>query len=672
MANLQANTYIYQLTTRPLSILTLSLLLNATNVLAQTNQDREAISRLLPAPKELNLTGGTGAAYNTIPIENAVVGIEGAYDYTLAGYDNEAYQLAISNGQITIDAVSRLGFIRARQTLAQLAEAVGGNNPMLPACTVKDWPAFKLRGYMHDVGRSFISVDELKNEIKKFAQFKVNTFHFHLTENQAWRFESKKYPMLTADASMTRFAGKYYTQEQCKELDQLAYDNGMVIIPEIDMPGHSAAFERAMGHEMQTDEGKSELKDILGEVAECFPHSPYIHIGADEKDNIDVEFLKEMATYIRKTLGKKCVVWNRIRGIDITNDFADMTTNWASAGTMQEGRPNVDMRYNYTNHFDVFADLIGIYKSNIFYINQGNENVAGEISAAWNDRKTATQEDIIKQNNVWANVIASATRAWNGGGKQYIEKGGTTLPNSGAEFEDFKDFEDRFLWHKSHSLKNELIPYVKQTNVRWQITDAFPNGGDKAAQFPPETEGLQDCYIYHGQTYATGRATGAGIYLRHTWGTTVPTYYTSPQNNTTAYAWTYVYSPKAQTAGALIEFQNYGRSENDAAPENGQWDKKGSRIWLNDIEIMGPIWTNAGKTIDSEVDLGNENFTARPPVRVQLNKGWNKVFMKLPYVDVRDVRLNKWMFTFALTDAEGKNALDGLSYSPARCIDDAE
>lgn len=79
---------------------------------------------------------------------------------------------------------------------------------------------------------------------------------------------------------------------------------------------------------------------------------------------------------------------------------------------------------------------------------------------------------------------------------------------------------------------------------------------------------------------------------------------------------------------------------------------------------MPPVWTNSGKSIDNEVDLGNENFTARPPLAINLKKGWNKVLIKLPYVAADGVRLNKWMFTFVITDSEGRNALDGIIYSP--------
>lgn len=614
---------------------------------------------------------------NGVPVTVTLVSsIDGAYDYQLDKYENEAYQLIITSDAIEIKAITKTGVIRAAQTLVQLAEGYD-NTPELEAVSITDWPAFKLRGYMHDVGRSFIEFETLKKHIDLLSRFKVNTFHWHLTENQAWRFEVKAYPQLTYASSMTRFEGKYYTQEQCKALQDYAKERGVIVIPEIDMPGHSQAFKTAMGHSMQTDQGVAELKTILEEVVATFPDAPYIHIGADEEKITYTNFLKIMTDKVH-SLGKKVVVWNPIQNVTITTSTgADMTQMWSSSGKVIEGMPNIDCRYNYTNHFDVFADLVGIYKSNIYYTDKGNANVAGTISAPWNDRKTPTEKDIIIQNNFYANVIASAERAWIGGGKQYIEKGGTTLPNSGEEYDEFADWERRFLFHKANSLKNEPIAYVKQTNIRWHITEPFPNNGNMNATFTPENDGLdpeaemKESYEYNGEIYNTGMATGAGIYLRHTWGNnTVPTYYGNTNHeNKTAYAWTYVYSDKVQTVGAQIEFQNYGRSEKDTAPDKGKWDRKGSDIWLNGERIEPPVWDNTGVGINNEVDLKNENFTARKPIPITLKQGWNKVFIKLPYVSANGVRLNKWMFTFVLTDLNGTDAVEGLVYSPNKCLD---
>ena len=626
-----------------------------------------------------------GSAVNVTLVKS----IDGAYDYELYGYENEAYTLDVTSSGITITAVTPTGIIRAAQTLTQMAEGWDGT-PALEAASVKDWPAFKVRGYMHDVGRSFISADELVKQVELFSRFKVNTFHWHMTENQAWRFEVKAYPQLTSDASMTRFKGQYYTQEDCKKVLEAAKKHGMIVVPEIDMPGHSEAFERAMGFGMQTDEGKKVLKKVLDEVCELFADAPYIHIGGDEVSTT-AAYLNEMIAYV-ESKGKKCELWNPINGIGQDALKHSLAQMWGTRGYLASGKANIDSRYNYTNHFDVFADLVGIYKSNIYYHEKGTPEVAGSISGCWNDRKVADEKAIMAQNNVWANVIATAERTWIGGGKQYIDNmtntpanlkadgghGGVMLPNSGDEYEEFKNWETRFLFHKANSLKNEPIPYVKQTNVRWRISDAFPNGGSETAAFGPEEAGksasvelLPEVYTHEDKNYYTGMATGAGIYLAHTWGNSIiDAYYDAPAYNTTAYAWTYVYSPKAQEVGAQIEFQNYSRSEQDAAAPAGKWDHFGSKIWINGEEIAAPKWDNSGVSISSkEVELKNENFPGRKPIKVTLKEGWNKVFMKLPYFN-KGYRLKKWMFTCVFTDTEGVNAVDGLIYSPNQCMDE--
>lgn len=410
----------------------------------------------------------------------------GTFDYTLADFPNEGYKLHVSSNAITILAASKTGVIRAAQTLAQLAEERDG--AYITGVSITDYPAFKLRGFMHDVGRSFISYEELKKEIDLLARFKVNVFHWHLTDNQGFRFESKVFPQLNNASNMSRFPGLYYTQEQCTELEAYAAERGLTIIPEIDMPGHSTAFTNAMGYAMSSDQGRAALKQLLAELAAAFPLAPYIHMGADEAGTT-AAFVNEMSKYIKETLGRRCIVWNPISGVTINTTnlpYIDMTEMWSTAGKKVSGVPNIDCRYNYVNHFDVFADLVGIYKSNVYYEAQGNSEVAGAITALWNDRKTPAETDIVCQNNLYANALATAERGWMGGGRRYIEVGGTTLPGIGSEFEEFADWERRFLHYKDSWLKDEPIPYVRQTNVKWRITDAFPNGGDAATVLPPE------------------------------------------------------------------------------------------------------------------------------------------------------------------------------------------
>lgn len=133
--------------------------------------------------------------------------IDGAHAQRLPGFPDEAYTLTIDSQRIAITATNATGVTRAAQTLTQLAEGWDGD-PALEALSLTDWPAFRLRGVMHDVGRSFITLQELKKEVDLLARFKINVFHWHLTENQAWRFQVRAYPQLTDAATMTREAGR--------------------------------------------------------------------------------------------------------------------------------------------------------------------------------------------------------------------------------------------------------------------------------------------------------------------------------------------------------------------------------------------------------------------------------------------------------------------------------
>lgn len=598
--------------------------------------------------------------------------IDGLYDYPLYGYPQEGYRLCVDRDTILIQAPHAMGVTRAAQTLRQMAEGGGG---FIEGVEIVDWPAFKLRGFMHDVGRSFLPVDELKREIDLLSRFKVNTFHWHLTDNTGWRLEVKAYPQLTGDKSIIRYPGEYYTQADARELQDFAAARGMVIIPEIDLPGHSGPFERAMGYSMQTPQGIEALKIILAEVADVFDKSPYIHIGGDEI-HFDDDYLINMIDYVH-SLDKKVVIWNRYnrppKVVDPAVIPCDMTTNWATSGTLSPGIPNIDMRYNYTNHFDVFADVVGIYKSSIFGRDTGDKDVAGTISAAWNDTKTPTHDDIVRQNNIYANILASAERVWKGGGERYIEQGGVTLPLSGAEYDEFADWERRFLHHKATTLSDaaDMIPYVRQSDVVWRVTDQIPNGGDPSALLMPELylndEVMPDSFSIDGVVYGVSDVRGAGIYLRHIWHPIVKGYYDAPRDSVTAYAWTYIYSPVEQDAGALIEFYTYSRSGDEKAPPAGCWDRRGSRIWLNGEEIAAPAWQQPDADIRQDMtDSGliNENLTNRPAVNIHLKKGWNKVFMKLPHADQGGTKRDKWQFTFVITDAAGRDALDGIVYSP--------
>lgn len=577
----------------------------------------------------------------------------------------EAYRLTVSRGKIEVEAVTRRGVYWAMQTLAQLQEN-RGKRVAFAGCEVTDWPAFRIRGFMQDVGRSYVSLEELKREIAMLSRFKVNVFHWHLTENQSWRLESKIFPMLNDSVNTTRMPGKFYTQEEAKELVAFCKAHNVLLIPEFDMPGHSAAFVRAFRHDMQSPEGMKILNLLVDEVCETFDVS-YIHIGTDEVRFTNPSFVPEMVAYVRSH-GKKVISWNP--GWHYKPGEIDMTHLWSYRGKAQAGIPAIDSKFHYLNHFDTFGDIIALYNSRIYNVEQGSDDIAGTIVALWHDRYVDSEWNMVLENNFYPNALAMAERAWRGGGTEYFDKNATILRSEKSpEFKAFADFEKRMLWHKEHTFKGYPFAYVKQTDVKWNITDAFPNGGDLTKVFPPEQE-LKKSYVYEGKEYAVNAAIGAGIYLRHVWGELVPGFYKNPQENHTAYAYTWVYSPKSQDVGLWAEFQNYSRSEMDLAPPQGKWDYKGSRIWINDKEILPPVWSATHREKSNEIPLGNENCVARPPLSVHLEKGWNKVLLKLPVGGFRsaDVRLVKWMFTVVFVSPDGEHAAEGLIYSPDKTL----
>ena len=597
-------------------------------------------SSLLPLPQKYQFNGKKSSDELTVE-EKYVSQIEGAK------FQEEAYHLTVTGKRIILEATTPKGMYWGKQTLEQL-KYTKNKKTYLPQCDITDWPAFRIRGFMHDVGRSYIPVEELKREISLLSRYKVNVFHWHLTENQAWRLECKKYPQLNAPENMEREKGKYYTLKEARELVEFCKKHQVLLIPEIDMPGHSAAFERTFKTDMQSEKGTQILKDIIDEVCATFD-VPYLHIGTDEVQFTNPDFVPMMVRYIRDK-GKKVISYNP--GWNYKPGEIDMMQLWSYRGKAQKGIPAIDCRYHYANHFDTYADLVAMFNSRIYNQTEGSDDLAGCIIAFWNDRFIDNTPQLLAENNFYPYMLTLAERTWRGGGNCYFDGKGTLLwEDEPEQLAAFKEFEDRLLWQKKTWLKEVPFPYVRQTQSEWQITDAFPNGGDLNKVFPPE-EKEDSVYQFEGKTYKTRKIIGNGIYLRHVWGTLVPGFYANPQENHTAYATRWIYSPKERKTQLMLEFQNYSRSESDLAPRQGTWDYKCSRAWLNGKEIMPPVWENTNTERSNEITLKNENYVSRPAVDITLKKGWNKLMLKLPVgkFSSKETRLVKWMFTVAILD----------------------
>ncbi|MHB9055303.1 MAG: glycoside hydrolase family 20 protein [Paludibacteraceae bacterium] len=238
---------------------------------------------------------------------------------TVKNSNQERYQLTVSKNDITIEGGSEAGVFYGIQTLRK-ATPIGQSNVIYPAVKITDQPRFGYRGMHLDVGRHFMPAEFIKKYIDILALHNMNTFHWHLTEDQGWRIEIKKYPKLTevgAWRSETvvghnsgKFDGKphggFYTQDQIRDIVKYAADRHITIIPEIDLPGHMLAALASypeLGctggpYEVEKTWGVFDdvlcagqektytfLEDVLTEVCDLFP-SKYIHIGGDESPKV--------------------------------------------------------------------------------------------------------------------------------------------------------------------------------------------------------------------------------------------------------------------------------------------------------------------------------------------------------------------------------------------------
>jgi hexosaminidase len=233
------------------------------------------------------------------------------------GYNKAAYELKANSKSISIFASDNSGIFYGIQTFWQIISREEANS-LFPALNIKDEPAYSWRGMHLDCSRHFFSPEEIKKYIDYLAMYKMNVFHWHLTDDQGWRIEIKKYPKLTEISSKRKetligrpskdqqFDGKeyggFYTQEELKEIVKYAEQKHITIVPEIEMPGHSLAVLAAYpelsckGESFETgtwwgvfddvfcagnDSVFVFLQNVLEEVISIFP-SKFIHIGGDE------------------------------------------------------------------------------------------------------------------------------------------------------------------------------------------------------------------------------------------------------------------------------------------------------------------------------------------------------------------------------------------------------
>ncbi len=336
------------------------------------------------------------------------------------GFFDESYSIEVTADAVYLTAAGKAGLCRGIQTLRQLmpyeiysscTETVQWH---IPVCTVSDKPRFRWRGVHLDVARHFFAADEVCRYIELAAQHKFNIFHWHLTDDQGWRIEIKKYPRLTEKGAWRKTTlvghvsntphrfdglpyGGFYTQDDIRRIVAFAARRGITVVPEIDMPGHMQAAiaaypELGNNPSAQLDvwplwgvsrhilnarpETIEFMKDVLSEILELFP-SRYIHIGGDEAlktewlDNVQANILmaetqsenaEQLQTYFILQIaeflashGRKAVGWDDVLAGGMPPDTAIM--NWREPELAVQGVKNgakVIMAPNQYTYFDMY------------------------------------------------------------------------------------------------------------------------------------------------------------------------------------------------------------------------------------------------------------------------------------------------------------------------------
>ncbi|HWI90763.1 MAG TPA: SGNH/GDSL hydrolase family protein [Flavisolibacter sp.] len=544
---------------------------------------------------------------------------------------DEAYHLTVTAKEILLTSKTSRGIFNGIQTLLQLMQ----NGKKTIACEIADWPAFSWRGYMIDVGRNYMPMNLLKQQIDVMARYKFNVFHFHSTEDIAWRFAIKQYPQLTDADNMTRNKGKFYSEKEISELIAYCKERYINFVPEIDMPGHSAAFRRVMKTDMQSDSGIRFIKNILKEICTTYD-VPYIHIGADEVKITNKNFIPEITAYI-ESFGKKVIGWQP--GGNFTNStIRQLWMDDNARHSSQDKIQFIDSRHLYLNHMDPLEAVVTIFNRQIGDKEKGDSSLLGATLCMWNDRRVGDGFDILRMNPVYPGMLAFSERSWRGGGQS-----GWISNLSDGNMVAFTKFENRLLDHKRIYFQDKPFPYVKQTQMHWRLYGPYENEGDVSKIFSPEISSNTREWKFYKELI------GGTIVLRHWWYPLIKGTIDQPKENATFYAFTKIWSDKDGERNFWIGFNNLSRSPATDSPPVNTWDNKNSEVWVNGKIIEPPHWQHGGQKGNAETPLVDEGYEYRPPTKIFLNKGWNTVLVKCPVGSFKGKDWQnpvKWMFTF--------------------------
>lgn len=381
---------------------------------------------------------------------NFVITCDAAGEQVQALEENESYVLQLLPSGVQLRAPNPLGVLHGLQTFLQLVRR-GADGFGIPAMTIEDQPRFPWRGLLMDVSRHFMPVEVIKRNLDGMEAVKLNVLHWHLTDDQGFRIESKRFPKLQQSGSN----GMFYTQGEVREVIQYARDRGIRVIPEFDMPGHTTSWfagypelasapgpyqiERKWGvfdpaMDVTRDSTYKFLNDFIGEMAELFPDN-YFHIGGDEvngkqwKNNSQIQqFMQQhgmknhqdLQTYFNQRLqqivsshGKIMVGWDEILHPDLPQTI--VVQSWRGQRSLADAARRgyrgllssgyyLDLMFPASRHYGV-DPLSG---STASLSPEEKQRVLGGEACMWAEFVTALNVD----GRIWPRAAAVAERLW--------------------------------------------------------------------------------------------------------------------------------------------------------------------------------------------------------------------------------------------------------------------
>jgi hypothetical protein len=330
-------------------------------------------------------------------------------------------------------------------------------------------------------------------------------------------------------------------------------------------------------------------------------------------------------------------------GIVVPGDERSVKQLWTGRALPLEGHAYIDSRANYLNHMDPLAGIYRLFYQQPCRKSHGDGFALGGILCCWNDNYVDDERKIVKHNPVYSGLVTYSEAMWTGKEKSYGRKYWAQLPQPATpEYNDYTEFEERLVAHRDLYFKNMPFPYVKNAHIPWKIIGPFDHKGDMTKSFPVEDE-IKDEYRVDGKTFRWNDTIlyGGTIHVRHFFGFPSPI----KAEQGTVYAMTNVWSEMEQEAGFWVGFHGWSRSggrRGGPAPLTGQWHTTNPKIWVNVNEIKPPEWKQPGLPSNtSEIPFMDEDYFYREPIKVHLEKGWNRILLKVPHGGSSW----KWMFT---------------------------